>query len=91
MATQLVLPLMFVIYAMVLARTILFTDNASDPKRRLGVSDSSLGANQTFFWAAFDDGGVDNLTTNISSFFNFRDQVSEHHMYMYIVYVRLYK
>jgi hypothetical protein len=84
MATQLVLPLMFVIYGMVLARTLLFKDDASDLKRRLSVSESSLGANQTFFWAAFDDRDVNyssNLTSNVSSFFDFMDQVTLTAMY----------
>ena len=83
MFTQLVLPLFFVSYAMVLARTILFNDDASDPKRRLVVSDSSLGANQTFFWAEFGDGVVN---SSDSSFFDFMDQVIHHKQNMCITY-----
>ena len=83
MFTQLVLPLFCVSYAMVLAKTILFFDDASDPKRRLGVSDCSLGANQTFFWTEFGDGVVN---SSDSSFFDFTDQVIHHkqNMCMYI-------
>ena len=53
----------------------LFFDNASDPKRRLGVSVCSLGANQTFFWAEFGDGVVN---SSDRSFFDFTDQVIHH-------------
>ena len=76
MVTQLILPLMFVLYAMVLAKTILFADNASDPKRRLSLRNSGLSSNRTFFWAEFDGASVGNyLTTNTSSFFDFTNEV----------------
>ena len=91
MITQLVLPILFVVYAMVLAKTILFTDDASDPRRSLGVSESSLGANRTFFWAEFGrGGGVEggNLAHNDPSFFDFTAEVTkfclELYMYMYM-------
>lgn len=78
MVTQLFLPLLFVLYAMVLATTILFTDNASDPKRRLSISSSALSSsNQTLFWAEFD--GMEkignNLSSNTSSFFDLTNKV----------------
>ena len=79
LVTQLVLPLFFVGYAMVLARTILFTDNASDPQRRLGLRETSLGLNRTLFWAEFGGAGGGNdgfLRDNTSTFFDFTDQVA---------------
>ena len=78
--TQLLLPLFFVGYAMVLARTILFTDDASDPLRRLGLRESSLGLNRTLFWAEFGGEGLNHsgplLAGNTStSLFDFSDEV----------------
>ena len=77
--SQLLLPLFFVGYAMVLARTILFTDNASDPRRRLGLRESSLSdENRTLFVAQFgreawsETGGL--LANNTTSFFDFTDE-----------------
>ena len=75
--TQLLLPLFFVGYGMVLARTILFTDDASDPLRRLGLRESSLGLNRTLFWAEFGSERLDPLLAGntSNSLFDFSDEV----------------
>ena len=53
--TQLVLPLLFVLNAMILAVTILLNDNATDPPRALTNHKSVLSPeNITYFWAEFD-------------------------------------
>ena len=82
MVTQLILPLSFVIFSMVLARTTLFTDDPSDPKTSLGLRKSSLiSGNRTLFWAEFGssrvagDGGSGTASGNVSSFFDFSDEV----------------
>ena len=73
MISHLVLPLTHVIYAMVLASTLLFNDNPSDPKRSLSLSKSALSDNRTLFWAEFHDGVVNgDVTGNMSSFFDFQ-------------------
>lgn len=71
--SHLILPLTFVIYAMVLASTLLFNNNASDPKRHLSLSESALSENRTLFWAEFQSGDVNgNVTGDMSSFFDFQ-------------------
>jgi ATP-binding cassette subfamily A (ABC1) protein 3 len=72
--TQLALPLFFVGYAMFLARTM-FATEGSDPKRRLGLRESSVGGNRTLFWAEFGPGAVGNNDSwgNSSGFFDFAD------------------
>lgn len=55
MVTQLVLPLLFVLNAMILAVTILINDNATDPAWALTNQESALSTdNITYFWAEFD-------------------------------------
>ena len=76
MVTQLILPMIFVVIAMVLARTILFNDDASDPKRRLDLSNSGLSSNRTLFWGEFDGVDVGNRFTNTTlRFFDFTNKV----------------
>ena len=58
---------------MVLASTLLFNDNASDPKRHLSLSKSALSENRTLFWAEFHSGDVNgSVTGDMSSFFDFQ-------------------
>ena len=77
MAAQLLIPLLFVALAMVMAKTTLFNDNASDPKRRLGLENAGLSSNLTLFWVEFGDGGPINDTAgNFTSFFDSMDEVS---------------
>ncbi len=59
---QFVLPLAFVLWALVLAKTLPGI-NTNEPPREMTINSSSLSDNQTFFWAQF---GIDNDNLNVS-------------------------
>ena len=55
---QFILPIAFVLWAMVLAVTLPGL-NSDEPPRVMTISSSSLSNNRTFFWAEFGDNDID--------------------------------